>query len=70
MKEYSMKICMSEQIEVFRRFENNLERRNQNTSESETQSEQTRISDNPPCDQLIGPLDFAQSHIELDKYTY
>ena len=54
---------MSEQIEVFRRFENNFERRNQIKSESETQSEQTRISDNPPCDQSTDPLNCVQYSI-------
>jgi hypothetical protein len=56
---------MSEQIEIFRRFKNNLERRNQMKSESETQtqSEQTRISDNPPCDQSTDPLNSVQYSI-------
>ena len=54
---------MSEQIEVFRRFETNLERRNQIKSESETKSEQTRISDKPPCDQSTDPLNCVQYSI-------
>ena len=52
---------MSEQIDIFRRFETNLERRNQIKSELET--EQTRISDNPPCDQSIDPLNCVQYSI-------
>ena len=54
---------MSEQIEIFRRFKNNLERRNQMILESETQSEQTGISDNPPCDQTTDPLNCVQYSI-------